>query len=64
MIKQRQKDTDEDLVQSFRTLAPNREPVSIQRWSGRRIVVAVTTLFAASLLFAFLISNLLGKGFL
>jgi tRNA A-37 threonylcarbamoyl transferase component Bud32/membrane-associated phospholipid phosphatase len=64
MIKQHQKDTGEDLIETFRALAPSREPISIQRWSARRIFVAATTLLVGFVTVAVLISNLLGKGFL
>jgi tRNA A-37 threonylcarbamoyl transferase component Bud32 len=64
MVKQHQKDTGEDLIETFRALAPSREPISIQRWSARRMLVAVATLFLGILGLAFLVSNLLGTGFL
>jgi tRNA A-37 threonylcarbamoyl transferase component Bud32 len=38
-----------DLVGEFRSLAPARTPVSIQRWSMRRIVLTLTVLAAALL---------------
>jgi tRNA A-37 threonylcarbamoyl transferase component Bud32 len=64
LVKLQQKDTGEDLIETFRTLAPEREPIAIQRWSTRRIMVAATTLLVGFILIGFLVSNLLGKGFL
>jgi len=64
MVKQHEKDTGENLIATFRRLAPAREPISIQRWSARRLMVAATTLVAGFFVLSLLISNLLGKGFL
>jgi hypothetical protein len=33
-----------DLVEEFRALAPPTEPISIQRWSGRRLRLAIGAL--------------------
>jgi hypothetical protein len=46
-----------DLLAQFRTLAPDYPPVSIQRWSARRVVLTVEVLIAAFLVVGFLISN-------
>jgi tRNA A-37 threonylcarbamoyl transferase component Bud32 len=37
-----------DLLAHFRQLAPERRPISLQRWSLRRIVLAAAVLFAAA----------------
>lgn len=52
-----------DLIERFRELAPDREPISLQRWSLRRLGL---TLGAAAVLAWFMtlvIQNLLGAGF-
>jgi membrane-associated phospholipid phosphatase/tRNA A-37 threonylcarbamoyl transferase component Bud32 len=45
------------LLERFRELAPKREPVSIQRWSVRRVVLTLGVLFAALLLVTFVAGN-------
>jgi tRNA A-37 threonylcarbamoyl transferase component Bud32 len=46
-----------DLLTRFRELAPAREPVSIQRWSIRRVALTIAVLMVALLTFGFLVSN-------
>jgi tRNA A-37 threonylcarbamoyl transferase component Bud32 len=46
-----------DLLTRFRELAPTREPVSIQRWSIRRVALTIAVLMVALLTFGFLVSN-------
>jgi serine/threonine-protein kinase RIO1 len=46
-----------DLLARFRALAPDYPPVSIQRWSPRRVILAVEMGLAAFLVVGFLISN-------
>jgi len=46
-----------DLLVQFRALVPEREPVSIQRWSVRRVLLTVAVLFGAFLAVGFVISN-------
>jgi serine/threonine protein kinase len=52
-----------DLVERFRQLAPAREPISIQRWSLRRIVLAVAALAGIAILVSLIIDNIRGAGF-
>jgi tRNA A-37 threonylcarbamoyl transferase component Bud32 len=42
-VQQRLKEDPRPIVQRFKELAPAREPVSIQRWSVRRVALAVAT---------------------
>jgi serine/threonine protein kinase len=52
-----------DLLSRFRELAPHREPITIQRWSARRIgLTGVAALLGLAGL-SFLIENLTGGGF-
>ncbi len=53
-----------DLLEQFRALAPPHEPISIQRWSPRRIRLAAGALFGALLLLSLVIDNIRGAGFL
>jgi tRNA A-37 threonylcarbamoyl transferase component Bud32 len=53
-----------DLVEEFRKLAPPAEPISIQRWSQRRIRVTLGAALAAFVLLVFIISQFVGEGFL
>ena len=46
-----------NLLERFRELAPRREPVAIQRWSVRRVVLTISVLFALFLVVSFTISN-------
>jgi membrane-associated phospholipid phosphatase/tRNA A-37 threonylcarbamoyl transferase component Bud32 len=46
-----------DLLTEFRRMAPEREQVSIQRWSLRRVLLTVAVAFAAFLAVGLLISN-------
>ena len=44
MLKARAKD-GQDVLAEFRALVPKRAPISIQRWSFRRVAVALSVLF-------------------
>jgi tRNA A-37 threonylcarbamoyl transferase component Bud32 len=57
------KSTGVDLIERFRELAPPREPISIQRWSPRRIGLALGALFLFLLLFSLIAENVQGLGF-
>jgi tRNA A-37 threonylcarbamoyl transferase component Bud32 len=46
-----------DLLQRFRELAPAREPVAIQRWSLRRVVLTIGVLLGALFALLLLVSN-------
>jgi hypothetical protein len=46
-----------DLVAEFRALAPEREPIPIQRWSFRRVGLTVMVLFLSLLSLLLLVSN-------
>jgi tRNA A-37 threonylcarbamoyl transferase component Bud32/membrane-associated phospholipid phosphatase len=53
-----------DIVQRFRELTPYREPISIQRWSLRRVALALGAAFLFLFLLSLLIENLRGAGFI
>jgi membrane-associated phospholipid phosphatase/tRNA A-37 threonylcarbamoyl transferase component Bud32 len=46
-----------DLLTEFRRMAPEREQVSIQRWSIRRALLTIGVLFAAFLAMGLIVSN-------
>ena len=46
-----------DLVAEFRALAPEREPIPIQRWSFRRVGLTVMVLFLSLLSLLLMVSN-------
>ncbi len=53
-----------DIVKEFRRLAPAAEPISIQRWSTRRIGLTVGAAFLAVLLLSIIVSEISGGGML
>jgi membrane-associated phospholipid phosphatase/tRNA A-37 threonylcarbamoyl transferase component Bud32 len=52
-----------DLVERFRSLAPARDQISIQRWSLRRVGLAIGAAFGFLILVSLLIDNIRGIGF-
>ena len=56
--------TGRNLVAELRALAPECDPIHIQRWSTHRVVLAAGTLITAVLFTLLLIANLEGAGFL
>jgi hypothetical protein len=52
-----------DIVARFRQLAPPAEPISIQRWSTRRIVLTAATVLGLVVLVVLLVENIRGYGF-
>lgn len=53
-----------DLVKRFGELSPHREPITIQRWSRRRIMLTLGAVLMVILLVPLVAQNLLGGGFL
>jgi membrane-associated phospholipid phosphatase len=62
-LKSHNRDRNADLVETFRSLAPPREPVAIQRWSPRRIGLALGALFLLLFAISTVLDNLTGAGF-
>ena len=58
------KETGVDLVEEFRKLAPPTEPISIQRWSSRRIALTVVAVFLTMLGISIVVSEVTGGGLL
>ncbi|HEX6844583.1 MAG TPA: hypothetical protein VF235_05645, partial [Actinomycetota bacterium] len=48
------------LLAEFRSLAPARRPISIQRWSARRVLLAFATLGGGLLLIVAFVNALVG----
>jgi hypothetical protein len=46
-----------DLPSEFRSLAPARNPVAIQRWSVRRLVLGLSVVGVAAVAFAVVLGN-------
>ena len=51
------KHDDRDLLAQFRALVPAREPITIQRWSVRRVLLTLAVAMAAFLALGFVVSN-------
>ena len=52
-----------DLIEQFRALAPHREQIIVQRWSPRRIILALGALLGLLFLLSIVIDNIRGLGF-
>jgi membrane-associated phospholipid phosphatase len=52
-----------DLIDTFRRMAPPCEPISVQRWSRRRLALSLGAVLTLLWLFGFVIDNLTGAGF-
>ena len=52
-----------DLIETFREMAPPCEPISVQRWSRRRLGLAFGALLGVLWVVGFVIDNLTGAGF-
>jgi membrane-associated phospholipid phosphatase/tRNA A-37 threonylcarbamoyl transferase component Bud32 len=57
-LREKLRERDDDLIETFRGLAPEHEPIAIQRWSLRRIALAVQTTAIVLALVVLLILNL------
>jgi tRNA A-37 threonylcarbamoyl transferase component Bud32 len=53
-----------DLIERFRELAPPRERITIQRWSARRIGLALGAAMILLLLISLIVENISGHGFI
>ena len=56
-LRSMMKSQGRDLLAEFRALAPEREPISIQRWSVRRVALTVLVLLAAFAAIGFVVGN-------
>ena len=63
-LARRLADADGDLVEEFRALLPPHPPIRVQRWSVRRVLLAVATLGGAVLVTLLLALNLRAGGLL
>lgn len=53
-----------DLVERFRDLSPECEPISIQRWSRRRVALTIGALVGVIVALDLMVLNLTGAGFI
>jgi tRNA A-37 threonylcarbamoyl transferase component Bud32 len=58
-VQQRLKEDPRPLMARFKELAPDRPPISIQRWSIRRVALLVAAALSAVVLLAMLVDSLL-----
>jgi hypothetical protein len=56
-LRSMMKSEGRDLLSEFRSLAPAREPIAIQRWSVRRIALTAVVLLGALFGVAFVVGN-------
>jgi hypothetical protein len=63
-VKDRRRRDGVDLIATFRDLAPKADPIAIQRWSTRRLLVAGGALLVILALVGVFIENISGRGFL
>jgi membrane-associated phospholipid phosphatase/tRNA A-37 threonylcarbamoyl transferase component Bud32 len=56
-LRNQLKHDDRDLLAQFRALVPEREPISIQRWSVRRVLLTLAVAMAAFLAVGMIVSN-------
>ena len=64
LLRVHRRDSRVDLIESFRSMAPRRERISIQRWSRRRVGMTAITVLAILMLVSFVWDNLSGAGFI
>jgi tRNA A-37 threonylcarbamoyl transferase component Bud32 len=57
-LREKLRERDDDLIETFRGLAPEHEPIAIQRWGVRRAVLTVRTIVIGLALLVLLILNL------
>ncbi|MCP3999029.1 MAG: hypothetical protein GY722_28795, partial [bacterium] len=60
----RRRQEGRDILAEFRKLAPDREEIAIQRWSARRLWLALGTSVFAALFGWFVWLNVFGRGIL
>jgi tRNA A-37 threonylcarbamoyl transferase component Bud32 len=56
-LRSMMKEQGRDLLAEFRSLAPARPPIAIQRWSIRRVILTLSVLFGLFLVFGLIVSN-------
>jgi membrane-associated phospholipid phosphatase/tRNA A-37 threonylcarbamoyl transferase component Bud32 len=56
-LRSMMKEDGRDLLSEFRALAPAREPMKIQRWSFRRVLLTLGVLLAALISIGLIVSN-------
>ncbi|MBT8211710.1 MAG: hypothetical protein KJN71_01060, partial [Acidimicrobiia bacterium] len=64
LLNAHEAETGVNLVQFYDDLTPPCEPISVQRWSARRIGLWLATVLGVLILVSLVIDNVLGRGFL
>jgi tRNA A-37 threonylcarbamoyl transferase component Bud32/membrane-associated phospholipid phosphatase len=57
-LRDRLREDGRDLVAEFRSMAPARPPIAIQRWSVRRVVITLRTIIVVSGIAVLVLANL------
>ena len=57
-LRERMRQDGRDLVGEFRVLAPHAEPIAVQRWSARRVLLTARTVIVVGAVAALVLSNL------
>ena len=63
-LAERRKADGVDLIEEFRKLAGDREPISIQRWGARRIGLTAGAVMVGLLFLGVFVDNITGAGFI
>jgi hypothetical protein len=63
-LRQRLRADGRDILGTFRRLAPEREPIEVDRWSVRRVGLLLASLAAVGLALLLLVLNLRNAGLL
>ena len=64
LLKAHEAKTGVDLVEYFDDITPDCEPISVQRWSTKRVALWGATILGAMTALSLVIDNVMGQGFL
>ncbi|MBT8214163.1 MAG: hypothetical protein KJP12_02985, partial [Acidimicrobiia bacterium] len=64
LLKAHEAETGVDLVEYFDDITPDCEPISVQRWSTKRVALWGATILGAMTALSLVIDNVMGQGFL
>ena len=64
VLRDHRRDTGVDLVELWQEMTPEREPISIQRWSPGRIAATVRVVVIGLVVLTIILDNVSGRGFI
>jgi tRNA A-37 threonylcarbamoyl transferase component Bud32 len=64
LLNELRKQEGVDLLARYRAMAPHHEPISIQRWSARRLALSAGAVLLGLVVLGMVIDNIRGAGFL